>query len=352
MGKKLPLDSTPRKICILRLSALGDVTHVIALIRQIQNQWPECEITWVCGVFEYKFLRLIHGVRFILFDKKGGLKSYRKLKHDLRHDTFDILLHMQVAARANLASVMIKAGIRLGWDKNRSRDLHSLFINHSVPDALMQHQQDGFLSFGTEMGLQPATPEWNLPITENAVSFADQNVHNDKPLLVISACSSHQLRNWSVERYAAVADYAIQTHGMQVILSGGPSDIEIETADSIMGKMKENALNLVGKDTLEQLVGLLDRADIVLSPDSGPAHLANAVGTKVIGLYACTWSRRSGPYNSLACCVDKFAEAATLRFSKTAEELYWGTKIEYPGIMDLISVDEVCAAVDKIIASD
>ena len=348
MRNQLPLKTPPKKICILRLSALGDVTHVIPLVRQIQNQWPECEITWVCGVFEYKLLNLIQGVRFVQFNKKEGIKAYLKLRKSLRRETFDVLLHMQVAARASLASLCIKADIRLGWDKNRSRDLQHLFVNHSVPSALMQHQLDGFLSFGSALGLNQSSIDWQLPVTENAKHFLNENITSAKPLLLISACSSHAARNWSADSYASVADYAIETYGMAVVLSGGPSDIESEMSRAITAKMKHEALNLVGKDTLEQLIGLLDKAQIVISPDSGPAHLANAAGTKVIGLYACTWSKRSGPYNSLAYCVDKFEEAALAYKSKNASELFWGSKIELPGVMDMITVEEVCEKIDLV----
>jgi heptosyltransferase I len=104
---------------------------------------------------------------------------------------------------------------------------------------------------------------------------------------------------------------------------------------------------MIGKDTLPQLVALLRRADLVLSPDSGPAHLANALGTPVIGLHACTWSKRSGPYNSLELCVDKFAEAARRYRNATPEQLRWGTRIEQPGVMDLVEVDEVIDRLDE-----
>ena len=348
MSAHLPLSTPPKNICILRLSALGDVSHVIPLVRQIQTQWPACKITWVCGKFEHKLLQLLPDINFIVFDKKAGWKAYYALWKKLRKQRFDVLLHMQVAARANIASRMISAKIRLGWDKPRSRDLHQLFINHSVPAAMMQHQLDGFLSFGTTLGLQSGSPQWNLPLTQKARAFAQTHVQADKPLLVISACSSHALRNWRAEAYARVADYAVERYGFQVILSGGPADIEVATAQAIQQQMKQPVLNLVGKDTLEELLGLLQAADVVISPDSGPAHLANALAVPVIGLYACTWSRRSGPYNSLSYCVDKFEQAALDYKNKKPEDLKWGTRIEYPGVMDLITVEEVCKKIDQI----
>ncbi len=349
MPVHLPLSIPPENICILRLSALGDVSHVIPLVRLIQAQWPKCNITWVCGKFEHKLLQLLPGINFVVFDKKAGWSAYYSLWKTLRNQHFDVLLHMQVAARANIASRMINARIRLGWDKKRSRDLHQLFIDHSVPAAVMQHQVDGFLSFAETLGLQLSPPQWELPLTQKARTFAQAHVQADKPLLVISACSSHALRNWRAEAYVQVADYAIERYGFQVILSGGPADIDVETAQAIQQQMTQPVSNLVGKDTLEELLGLLQAADVVISPDSGPAHLANALAVPVIGLYACTWSKRSGPYNSLNYCVDKFEQAAEKFLGKKAEDLSWGTKIEKPGVMDLISVEEVCQQLDKLV---
>jgi len=348
----LPLNKTYKKICILRLSAIGDVTHVLPVLRSIQQQWPETEITWICGKFEYKFLKVINDVRFIVFDKKNGLKEYRKLWSSLKNEHFDVLLHMQVAARANIASLGIKAKVRLGWDKARSRDFHQVFINKRIQQVEQQHQVQGFLSFSRSLGLQVDTPVWNVPVTDDAILFAEKYIEKDKPVLLISACSSHKLRNWVADRYAKLADYAISQYGMQVILSGGPSELELNMAQDIQSNMQEQALNLVGKDTLEQLVGLLSKATVVVSPDSGPAHIANALAVPVIGLYACTWSKRSGPYNSLEYCIDKYEEAAEKFLNKSANDLRWGTKIEMPGVMELVMVDEVCEKLDQVMANN
>ena len=158
---------------------------------------------------------------------------------------------------------------------------------------------------------------------------------------MISPCSSHRLRNWSAEYYAATADFAQSELGLQVVLSGGPSQLELEMGDEIENLMQGECLNLVGKDTLEQSKALLEQADIVISPDSGPAHIASALETPVIGLYAATWSKRSGPYNSLDLCVDRFEQAAKKYRKREASELRWGTRIEQAGVMDLIRPESV-----------
>lgn len=349
MSHKLPLNKPPDSLCILRLSALGDVTHVLPVIRAIQSHWPETRITWVCGAFENKLLTNIENVRFVLFDKSAGIKAYRELWQSLRETRFDVLLHMQVSARANIASLGIRADVRLGWDRIRARDLHSLCINAKIPFIEQQHQTLAFLSFAQTLGVPVAEPSWELPVDNSQRSLVDQYIDPDRRTLIISPSSSHTLRNWTIEGYAAVADRAIREHDMQVVLCGGPNSSELALAESIASTAKYEITNLTGKDTLQQLIALIDACDVVISPDSGPLHLANALGKPVIGLYACTWSRRSGPFHSLNHCVDHFEKAAEKYLGQSATSVRWGTRIERPGVMEMISMTEVSDKLDEIV---
>jgi len=101
-----------QSICILRLSAIGDVTHVLPVINAIRKHQPQAKITWIIGKLEARLLKDFEGVEFIVFDKKGGFDAVRQLRKTLKGRRFDVLLHMQVAARANLLSKLIKAPIR------------------------------------------------------------------------------------------------------------------------------------------------------------------------------------------------------------------------------------------------
>ncbi len=277
----------------------------------------------------------------LVFDKRGGLEAVRQLRERLRKRKFDVLLHMQVAARANLLSRLVNANVRLGWDRARSRDFHHCFVNRQVAAKPQQHQVEGFLEFARALGLPDEPPVWNLPVSEEAKIWAGQWLQPDRPNIVISPCSSHVLRNWDPARYAEVADYAVDTHEARIVLTGGPSDSEKQMASEISALMHSPCVNLVAKDTLEQSKALLQSADLVISPDSGPVHIANALGTPVLGLYAATWSQRSGPYNCLQWCVDEFPKAAEIYRKKSAEELRWGTRIEVPGVMNLVDVESV-----------
>lgn len=333
--------SSPASICLLRLSALGDVSHVVPVVRTLHRAWPQTRITWVVGKLEQRLVGDIAGVEFVAYDKRGGLREWRRLRHELKGRRFDALLLMQLALRANLVATAIGADIRVGYDRARSKEGHGLFVNRRIPPGSGQHVLDALGSFVEPLGVRQDTVRWDLPIPDDADAFARETLPGDQPTLIISASASHALRNWRPERYAAVADHASARLGMRVVLCGGPAPAERALADAILGHCRQPLLDLVGKDTLKKALALYRRAAIVLSPDSGPVHMANAVGTPVLGLYAATDPARSGPYSDRQWCVDRYGAAARKFRGKPASELRWGAKIEEPGVMDLIETEAV-----------
>lgn len=336
-----------KSICILRLSAIGDVTHVIPVVLSLQEQVPGAEITWVIGKIEANLVRDLPGVEFIIFDKKAGRRGYSDLRKKMQGRKFDALLHMQVAFRANLAAACIPASVKVGYDKARSKDLHSLFINRRIKPAPQQHVRDCLASFLEPLGLSPAPPRWQIPLSEEDHHFARAQLATEQRNLVISPCASHPLRNWPAERYAQLADHAIREHGMKVILVGSPAPFEAEYCAAIEAAMTGKAHNICGKDTLKQLAALISRADLVVAPDTGPAHIASAVGTDVLGLFAASNPYRSGPYNSLEWCVNRYPEALEKFTGKTVEQARWGAKAEFEGAMELITVEDTIAVLNR-----
>lgn len=346
----LPLVSPPKNICLLRLSALGDISHVLPIVRTLQKSWPETNITWVIGQLEYQLVHDIPEIEFIVFNKDQGLGAYKKLYQVMHRRYFDTLLHMQISIRASLASLMIPAKIRLGFDRARAKDLQWLFTNHKIAAKDKQHVIDSFFGFSEALGIDQHVVEWNIPIPHNAKIFAEQKLASDKKILVISPCSSMSYRNWTVEGYAAVADYVAKHYSMQVVLCGGPTGIEKEYGMRISAYCESQPLNLIGQTNIKQLLAILERADVLIAPDSGPAHLATAVGTPVIGLYACTNPDRARPYLNPELVVNKYPEAIAAKYGKTVEQIPWGTRVRDASTMERISPQEVFAMLDKMIA--
>src|SRR5690349_13880572 len=109
----------PQSLCLLRTSALGDATHVVPLVRTLQHAWPQTRLAWIIGRLEHKLVGDIPGVEFVVFDKAAGWRGFRALRAQLAGRRFDILLHLQVALRANLVSALVHAPLRVGYDRAR-----------------------------------------------------------------------------------------------------------------------------------------------------------------------------------------------------------------------------------------
>ncbi|WP_250338154.1 glycosyltransferase family 9 protein [Luteibacter flocculans] len=335
-----PLPPGDSSLCILRTSAIGDVTHVVPLIRTLQEKAPDTRLTWIVGKLERRLVGDLPGVEFVTFDKAAGRAGVKAVRDALTGRRFDALLHMQVALRSNLLSLAVKADRRIGYDKARSKDLHGLFVNERIEARSGEHVLDAMASFIEPLGLKQTAVRWDIPVPDEAHAWAAEQLPGETPTLLVSPMSSHTVRNWRVERYAAVIDHAM-ARGMRVALVGGPSEGERALADAILAAVRQKPLDLTGKDTLKRFMALLARSAMILTPDSGPMHMANAAGVKVLGLHAASNPHRSGPYSDRRWCVDKYDEASRKFLGKPASEIPWGTKIEKPGVMDLVRVDEM-----------
>ena len=348
------IDSPPTSLCLIRLSAIGDTCHTVPVVRAIQRAWPDTAITWIIGKVEHGLLQGLEGVEFQVLDKKQGLGGYLALRRRLGGRRFPVLLHMHASARANLASLAVRAPIRIGFDRARARDYQWLFTNRRIAAVPRQHVIDGLFGFAAALGIErPAELEWRIPVPDADREFAASHIEDGRPALLISPVTGQRFRNyrnWAVERYAAVADYAAERYGAQVLLTGGPTALERTYADGITSLARHEPRDLVGRTTLKQLLALIERASVVLCPDSGPAHLASAVGTPVVGLYATSNRFRTGPYRYQHLVVDKYPEAVRREFGKPVEALRWGQRVRNPDAMNLITLPDVIEKLDAAFA--
>lgn len=345
-------DAAPASLCLMRTSAIGDVTHVVPMLRTLQQHWPRTQLTWIIGKLEHKLLGHLPDVEFVVFDKKAGVDGYRALRERLRGHRFDALLHMQLALRASLAAALVPARCKVGFDRARAREGQWLFTNVKIEPRSREHVLDSLFGFAERLGLQTRSMRWDIPLPQGALDYATRAIPDAaRRTLVVSPCSSHASRNWRAERYAALADHAVARHGMEVLLCGGRSELEVRYGREIERHMRQPCRNLIGQDTLLEFLATLQRATALVSPDSGPAHMATTVGTPVLGLYAATNPQRSGPYYSRQWCVDRYEKAASRYMNRSASKLPWTEKIERPGVMDLIEVDDAVEKLDELMAA-
>lgn len=344
---KLPQNA---RICILRLSAIGDVCHAAAMVQRIRCARPDISITWIIGKVEYQLVQGMDGVEFVTYDKKTGRKGMQAIRQQLKTQRFDVLCVMQIALRANLLSRAVRAKVRLGFDKHRSKEGHSLFINKRIAAQQHPHVLEGFMAFADAMGIEPVTkPAWNLPLSESDLQTGKRLKETYGHFAVICPAASKAERNWHAEGYGAAASHLAE-QGIPVLLCGGPGPLDREIGDKILATTAVVAEDLIGKTTLKELAGVLAEAALVIAPDTGPAHMATAVGTPVIGLYAHSNPRRTGPYNNLNEVVSVYDICAEQQYGKPWQALPWGKRAKGESLMAMINTEQVIASIDSVIA--
>lgn len=331
-------------LCLLRLSAIGDVCHAVAMVQAIQRRYPHLMITWVIGKVEYQLLKYLPNVEFIIFDKAQGWRSYFHLRSQLKKRKFDVLLHMQVALRASLASLAISAKVRVGFDRQRAKEGQWLVTNHRIEAQKEPHVLDGFMGFATAIGVIDITPSWNIPVSEEDDLFAKKLIGEDN-VFILCPCASKAERNWLAARYAEIVEHAVNK-GLRVFICGGPTPLEKALAQKIKQLADVEIENYVGSTSLTQLLSLLKRAKLVLAPDTGPAHMAVTQQTSVIGLYAHSNPNRTGPYLYLDHVINAYDKAINMQ---QLGSVTWGTRAKGQDLMELITVEEVKEHMDALI---
>jgi heptosyltransferase I len=337
----------PQSVCVLRLSALGDVCHTVALVQQLQDYWPATPITWIIGKTEHRLVADLPNIEFIVVDKRSAWKMYWHLYRACRQRHFEVLLHLQTSLRASLLSVFVPARYKWGFDRMRAKDGQWLFTNRKIPHTPRQHVLDRLLSFAQAMGVPPAPPKWRVTISPNDSAFAKKHIHGSR-VLVITPAASVPIRNWLWPRYLQVAQYAVSL-GMQVIFCGANSPTELAIKQHLALLNDANITDLIGATTVKQLLAIIDGADVVLAPDTGPAHMATMVNTPVISLFASTNPERAAPYNSRAWVVNAYPQAIQQAYPTSYHDIPWGQRVWDPQAMALITAEQVQQTLDALL---
>lgn len=334
-------------ICIVRLSALGDVLMAVPLIRTLQASLPHAKLTWIISRPAFDLVEGMDGVEFIVIDKPHRLADYWRFKRQMSGRVFDVLLAPQASLRTNFLYPFIKAKRKIGYDEHRANDGHGWFVNERITPGF-EHTLDGFLKFAEALGIREKVIRWDLPITPADYEWADQYLPQNGPILVINPAASKPERSWPVARYIDVLRRAQEKWQVQVVITGGPGDFDKQLAEQILQEIP--AINLAGKTKPKQLLALISKATAVLCPDTGPSHMSTAVNTPVIALHAVTNPLISGPYLFQHLVVNRYPEAAEKILGSASVEEVWGQHVHGDESMQLISVDEVMEKLAKVLS--
>jgi heptosyltransferase I len=291
-------EPSPR-VCIVLLTGLGDVVHGLPVANALKRHWPGCHVTWVVEPMPAPIVEGHPSVdEVVVFRKKDGVRGVLDLYRDLRGRDFDLTLNFNIYFKSVWPTAFSGAPVRVGFDRGRARDLTWLFANRHLPARPRAHTQDMFLEFLELLDVPPEPLEWRLEPTaaeRDAQRRFFERFH--RPVATVVPASANAAKDWAPERWAEVVDGLDRDHGFDTLIVGGPSERERRIADSILAAAEARPVVALG-DGIRPLLWRIDGSDLVLAPDTGPLHIARALGVPVIGLYGHTNPWRVGPYRA------------------------------------------------------
>lgn len=315
------------------MSAIGDTVHVLPIIASLKAAWPESHLTWVLQPVP---LRLWAGRpdvdEFLVFHRERGARAYRDFRRALGDRRFDLVICLHPCLKGAIVTRLLPAPIRLGYDRARSRDLAWLSVNRRIPAAPPAHVQDQHFEFLEHLGV-PLRREWDFAFTPDETAARDRwrSEHAGRPVLAVVTRSSRPEKDWTLARYARVLDTAAEDLGFRTVLVGGRSEGELEDSARLQALCRFPPEVELRYD-LREMAWLLDASDAVLSPDTGPLHMAVALGTPTIGLYGFTDPKRVGPYGRFGdLLIDRYGRPGDAGASRRTR----------PGNMDRITEEDV-----------
>lgn len=287
----MPLFEHPSKIGVLRANRIGDFVFSLPALETLRRAYPAAEIVFLGSEWVAPFLdgrpgpvdRAITVPSPIGLDLDKGIAADDGLRarfvEEMRDEAFDLLLQMHGGGRhSNVLVNEMGARTTAGF---RTPDAPPLDI--TVPYVYYQHEVHRYLELCGALGLERAPEEPRLVVTARDLAEADECLAGlSSPLVALSPGSSDPRRRWSPARFAAVGD-ALARDGAEIVITG--SEPERDLGRAVASSMMRPARDLCGELSLSGLAGVLARCSLVISNDSGPLHLASAVGTATIGVY-------------------------------------------------------------------
>jgi heptosyltransferase I len=298
----VPLHPAPRRILIFKPSAIGDVVHTLPILNLLKRRWPEARISWmvtpICAP-------LVEGHPqvddVIVFNRKRYGHAWRsptataaflRLMMELRRRKFDWTLDFQGLFRSGWMTWASGAPVRVGFDD--AREGAPAFYTHAVSSGGWWHQHaiGRYLHLAAALGCDMEPVQFHFVVDDADRAAAAQYVPLSTRFAVLIPGSHWKTKRWPAEKYGRLAAPLRQRFGLETVILGGPGD---EATAAGM----QTTYNLTGRTTLRQTIALLERAELVIANDSGPMHIASALGRPLVALFGPTNPILTGPYQRL-----------------------------------------------------
>ncbi len=360
------------KILIVKLSAIGDVIHTLPALALLRQCLPESSLDWVV---EEKAADILAGHPQL---EKVMVSGRKRWMHDLgrpsrwlavcreaasfirelRADRYDLVIDFQGLFKSAVLVVLSRGACKIGYGKTRElsylalsrriepppAELHAVDKNIGLVEAVLK--QKGISINGREAHGKgssryhySASDGMAMP-GEQDKARVDALIHagltdRTSPLILVNAPAGWSTKRWDVQKMAAMADRLISTYNAGLIYTGSAADAAY--IDGIISRMRCQAVNAAGKTTLKELACLIGKARLFVTTDSGPMHLAAAVGTPVVALFGPTAPWRTGPYTERARIVRTQAPCSPC-YKKRCDSMICMNEIGVDQVMEAAAV--------------
>ncbi len=287
------------RVCIVMMSAVGDAVHVLPLLTALKRAHPAMHVTWVLQAGPAMLVRGHPAVdEILIFDRTKGWRGFTEIRRALRARPFDLVINLQVYLKAGVITSFTRAPVKLGFDRARARDANWLFTTHRIPPRPMQHVQDQYFEFAEWLGVPHEPVTWALGPWNDAERGWQRDflARFDRPIAPIVVATSKPQKDWLPERWAEVCDALHHDFGLQPVLVGARSPREVHAESVILERTRVKPYSALGEGGLRGLVGIIDGAALVLTPDTGPLHITVALDRPVVSLIGYSNPKRVGPY--------------------------------------------------------
>ena len=338
-------------ILIVKLSAIGDVVHTLPSLAALKGHFPDAHITWVIEeaaadlIKNHPYLdRVIvsHRKQWITNlknIKKIGptLKEIRQFIAALRERRYDMVIDFHGLFKSAMIVGISGAKRKIGY--NSLQELSGLFLNEKIYEDTEKHAVDRYLNLPRYLGADVESPEFLIPLREENRRRVDtllkaHKIDEGKPFVAVNPVAFWKTKLWEEKKFAELCDRIAGELKTNVVFTGGKND---DVVERIQYMMNFYSANLTGKTSLRDLAYLYELASVVVTTDSGPMHIAAAVGTPTVALFGPTDPLRTGPYGEGHRVIQKDLDCSPC-FKKNCDTMH---------CMKEITVDDVFEAVKE-----
>lgn len=289
------------KILLVKLGSIGDVVNTLPLVNALKEGMPDVELAWLIESKSYPIVENHRAVdRFIIHQRSNGLRGAWEALQEIRGYRPDLIIDLQRILRSSFFTYFSGCRRRLGFDRHRCKECSWLFTNEKIPPKdKNNHMVNQYLEFACYLGVSDPEIYFDLPVSLSDRAKVGKTFPTEEPVgkyIALNVGATKPANRWPAEYWSRLAELILERTDYTVILTGGSDDMERGISISNSVGDKGRLIDYTGRTSLKELGALFLSARLVVTGDTGPMHIASALGVRTIGLFGPADPNRTGPF--------------------------------------------------------